>query len=142
MKQVTVVYWSGTGNTELMAKAVAEGAKSAGATVKLLSVEDASPEEVLAADAIALGCPAMGDEVLEESFMDPFVEALEGRGIEGAALALFGSYDWGDGRWMREWEERATEHKAKVAGTLIIHNTPDEEGLAECRTLGEKLAAQ
>lgn len=142
MKQVAVVYWSGTGNTELMAKAVAEGATGAGAAVKLLSVEDASPEEVLAADAIALGCPAMGDEVLEESFMDPFVEVLEGLDLEGTALALFGSYDWGDGRWMREWEERMTEHKAKVVEALIIHNTPDEEGLAECRGLGEKLAAQ
>lgn len=138
MKKVSVIYWSGTGNTKAMAEAVAEGANN-GTEVKLISVEDASIDDVKNADCVALGCPSMGAEVLEEDSMEPFVESLSGA-ISGKPVALFGSYDWGDGQWMREWKERMEDYGANVVGEgLTVHLTPDDEGLDDCRYLGSEL---
>lgn len=140
MKNVTVIYWSGTGNTELMAQAVAEGAKEAGAEVKVLPVAIASAEDVQADGALALGCPAMGAEVLEEGEFEPFFSGVEGL-LSGKKLALFGSYDWGDGQWMRDWQARAEAAGAVLcADGLIANNTPDDDALADCRALGRALA--
>ncbi|MCT4619467.1 MAG: flavodoxin [Marinisporobacter sp.] len=137
MKNVTVIYWSGTGNTKLMAEAVAAGA---GNNAKLLSIEEATKEDVMSADAVALGCPSMGAEVLEEGDMEPFVESLSDC-VSGKPVGLFGSYDWGDGQWMRDWVERMQGYGANVLGEgLIAHLTPDDEGLENCRFLGEDLA--
>jgi flavodoxin I len=97
MKKISVIYWSGTGNTQEMAVAVAEGAKAEGAEVNIVSVDKAAKEDVLNADAVALGCPAMGCEVLEEAEMEPFVVMIEKERLEGKPIALFGSFDWGDG---------------------------------------------
>ncbi|HBE79147.1 MAG TPA: flavodoxin [Firmicutes bacterium] len=142
MKSIMIIYWSGTGNTQKMAVAVAEGAKIDDTEVKILTVDAAAQENVLKADGIALGCPAMGSEVLEESEMEPFVASLAGAKLAGKPLALFGSYDWGDGQWMRDWQECMETAGAKmVADGLIFHNTPDETGLAGCRELGKKLVA-
>lgn len=141
MKKVSVIYWSGTGNTKMMAEAVAEGVKLAGAEAKLLEVGSASVEDVVNADAVALGCPSMGCEVLEEDEMEPFVAALEGKGLTGKRLALFGSYDWGDGQWMRDWETRMEKSGADLLGIgLILQNTPDDSGLQACKQLGQKLS--
>ena len=101
--RMTVIYWSATGNTEAMAQAIAQGAKEAGADAALLSVDAASAEDALQADLLALGCPAMGAEELEEGEFAPFFESIEGS-LAGKKLALFGSYDWGDGEWMRSWQ--------------------------------------
>lgn len=140
MKNITVIYWSGTGNTELMALAVTEGAKEAGAEVKALPVAAASAEDVQADGALALGCPAMGAEVLEEGEFEPFFSGVEGL-LSGKKLALFGSYDWGDGQWMRDWQARAEAAGAVLcADGLIANNTPDEDALADCRALGRALA--
>lgn len=139
LKKVSVIYWSGTGNTEMMAKAVAEGAKDGGNEIKLLSVDQASADDVVNADAIALGCPSMGAEVLEESEMEPFVESLEAV-ISGKPVVLFGSYDWGNGEWMKDWEERMKNYGAKlVEEGLILQLTPSDEGLEACKTLGGQL---
>ena len=141
MKNIVVVYWSGTGNTRSMALALAEGAQIDGITVQVLEAGKASPDDVLKADAVALGCPAMGNEVLEEEEMEPLVESLIAAKLTGKPLALFGSYDWGDGQWMRDWQERMETADAKlVAEGLIVQNTPDEAALASCRELGKKLA--
>lgn len=142
MSKVAVVYWSSTGNTEAMANAVAEGAKAAGAEVVTFETADFTAEKVDEFDAIAFGCPAMGDEVLEESEMEPFVESVEGF-VSGKTVALFGSYDWGDGQWMRDWSERMTGAGATVVGGegLICNLEPDDEGIAACEELGKKLAA-
>jgi flavodoxin short chain len=141
MKNIAVIYWSGTGNTEKMAKAVAEGAKAQGAEVKLMEVAKATMEDVLKADALALGCPSMGCEVLEESEMEPFVEALENENITGKPMVLFGSYDWGDGQWMKEWADRMSQLGVNlVAEGLIVQNTPEGEELTICMELGSKLA--
>ncbi len=142
MKKIAVIYWSGTGNTQMMANAVAEGAKAAGAEVSVLEVGSASVADALSADGVALGCPSMGSEVLEESEMEPFVEDLTKEDLKGKPLALFGSYDWGDGQWMRDWSERMQDKGVKLADEgLIVNNTPDDEGLELSRALGSKLAS-
>lgn len=143
MSDVTIVYWSSTGNTEAMAQAVAEGVKSAGADATLLEVSEASAADVSACSHIALGCPAMGDEELEEGEFAPFFDALEPQ-LSGKTVALFGSYDWGDGQWMRDWQERTAKAGATVVNNgegLIVNSTPEEDGLEACRKLGAELAS-
>ena len=140
--KTAVVYWSGTGNTEAMAKAVAEGMTAAGAEAVLLTPDKVQPGDLNAYDAIAFGCPAMGSEVLEESEFDPMFTDLEGA-LSGKKIALFGSYGWGDGQWMRDWCARCEAANANIydENGLIAHETPDGEALEACRELGRKLAA-
>lgn len=139
MKKISVIYWSGTGNTEAMAEALVDGAKSAGGEVKLISVEDVSEEDVKNADAVALGCPSMGDEVLEEGSMEPFIEQTS-QLYKGKNIAIFGSYGWGTGQWMEDWQNRMEGYGAKlVEDGLIINYTPDDEGVTKCKELGESL---
>lgn len=141
MKNISVIYWSGTGNTEEMARAIAEGAGINPDKVNLLKVEVASKDDVIAADAVALGCPPMGSESLEEDFMEPFVESLKDVDFSGKQVALFGSYDWGGGEWMSDWESKMQGYGANlIQDGLIINLTPDEEGIKLCKQLGEKLA--
>ena len=140
MSKVAVIYWSGTGNTQQMADAVAEGAKGAGAEVSVFSVSEISAADAAAYDHLALGSPAMGGEVLEESEFEPFFSELEGS-LSGKKVVLFGSYDWGDGQWMRDWQQRTVQAGAQMpADGLIVNLTPDEDGLAQCRELGAKIA--
>lgn len=139
MSKVAVVYWSGTGNTEAMANAVVEGAAAKGAEAALIAAADFDASQVDAYDAIAFGCPAMGDEVLEEDEFAPMFEGVESK-LSGKKIALFGSYGWGDGEWMRSWEEIAKGDGAVlVADSLIVNEAPDDEGLAQCKALGEAL---
>jgi len=92
-------------------------------------------------EAFALGCPAMGNEVLEETEMEPFVQHLESQNLQGLPVALFGSYDWGDGQWMRDWEERMKKMGIRlIQEGLIIQGNPDQAGLDQCRELGKQLA--
>ena len=138
MSKVAVIYWSGTGNTEAMAKAVAEGAKSAGADVDLLTCADVN--SVDGYDAVALGCPAMGAEELEDGEFLPMLESIEAA-LPGKKTALFGSYGWGDGEWMRSWEARCAEKGITLAADSVTGNeAPDEDGLVACKTLGAALA--
>lgn len=140
MSKVAVVFWSGTGNTEAMANAVGEGAKQAGAEVSVLSVGMLSADEAAGYDALALGCPAMGAEVLEEGEFEPFFADLEGK-LNGKPVVLFGSYGWGDGQWMRDWEERTRAAGAVLkAQPLTVNETPDEGALSLCRALGAAVA--
>lgn len=141
MSKIAIVYWSGTGNTEEMANAVADGAKAAGAEVVLLTsgAFDASMTENY--DAIAFGCPSMGAEELEEEEFAPMFEACESR-LEGKKIALFGSYGWGDGEWMRNWEDTCRSDGAVlVCDSVICNDAPDEEAVAACKALGAALAA-
>ena len=142
MSRIAVIYWSMTGNTQAMAEAIAQGAQGAGAQVDVFSVDQVGVDQVLEYDGLALGCPAMGAEVLEESEFEPFFSQLEGR-LSGRDVALFGSYGWGDGQWMRDWEEQTDRAGGTVCQGegLILHETPDESGLDRCRTLGADLAA-
>ena len=129
-----VIYWSGTGNTERMAEAVAEGAAA-----ELFNVSGFSGD-IADYDRVAFGCPSMGDEVLEESEFEPFFSSVEDK-LSGKKIALFGSYGWGDGQWMRDWVERAKKAGAQVINYegLIINDAPDSAGLAACKALGESL---
>ena len=142
MSKVGIIYWSSTGNTEAMAQAVEEGAKAAGADVEIMEVADADVDKALSFDVLALGCPAMGDEELKDGEFEPFFSDLEGK-LSGKKVALFGSYDWGDGEWMREWESRMLDAGANVLNRegLICHETPDDDALEDCRSLGKQLAS-
>lgn len=138
---VSVVYWSGTGNTQAMAEAVAEGIRDGGADAVLMEVGNADAAALAEEKAFALGCPSMGAEQLEEAEMEPFVEALEPL-VAGKTILLFGSYGWGDGEWMRDWAERM-----RNAGAVLIrdegitaNDAPDDEALEECRAAGKELA--
>ena len=137
--KVAVVFWSGTGNTEAMAEAVAEGARDAGAEVVTLSCSEFEASMVDTFDAFAFGCPAMGAEVLEESEFEPMFTEVENK-LAGKKIALFGSYGWGDGEWMRSWEERcASDGIALAAESVTCNEAPDDDGLALCRALGAAL---
>lgn len=140
MGKIAVVFWSGTGNTEQMAQAVATGAQNAGAEVDTFEVDSFSVADMAGYQGFAFGCPAMGDEVLEEGSFEPFFEEAEGQ-LSGVPVALFGSYGWGGGAWMESWEERAKGDGANVTGTLAVENTPDDDGIASCEELGAALAA-
>ncbi|HJB95430.1 MAG TPA: flavodoxin [Candidatus Mediterraneibacter intestinigallinarum] len=139
---VSVVYWSGTGNTQVMAEAVAEGIRLAGAEANVLEVADADAAALASEDAFALGCPSMGAEQLEETEMEPFVETLEPL-VSGKKILLFGSYGWGDGEWMRDWADRMKNAGAVLvrAEGVIANEAPDNEALEECRAAGKDLAA-
>ena len=141
MSKLAVIYWTGTGNTGAMAQAVADGAKSARAEAELLTVSEISADAAAAYDKLALGCPAMGAEVLEEGEFEPFFTALEGK-LSGKKVALFGSYGWGDGQWMRDWCQRAADAGANLYDEegLMLNEMPDAAGQDTCRELGAGLA--
>lgn len=142
MSKLAVIYWSGTGNTEMMAQAIADGAKGTGCQVHLTEVETITADEAASYDAIALGCPAMGAEELEDSIFEPFYSELKAN-LKDKIIALFGSYDWGDGEWMRQWEEDARSAGAILCHNegLIVNNAPEAEDLDECNILGKDLSA-
>ena len=142
MSKAAVIFWSQTGNTEQMANAIAEGIREGGMECDLLNVADTNANDSSAYAKIALGCPAMGAEVLEETEFDPFFTELESK-ISGRKVALFGSYGWGDGQWMRDWVERAQGDGAQVLNGegLICNEAPDDDVQAACRKLGADLAA-
>ena len=139
---ISIVYWSGTGNTQVMAEAVAEGIREAGAEAEVIDVGMAEAEKLAKEKAFALGCPSMGAEQLEESEMEPFVEKLESM-VSGKRILLFGSYGWGDGEWMRDWADRMKNAGAVLvrAEGVIANEAPDNEALEECRAAGKDLAA-
>ena len=140
MSKMTVIYWSQTGNTEAMAKAIAQGAEAAGAEVKLLTVSEASEADVTGSDLVAFGCPAMGAEQLEEDEFEPMFSACKAA-LKGKKTALFGSYGWGDGEWMRSWEATAKGCGAALAcESVICADAPDAAARAACEALGKALA--
>ena len=139
MRKVAVVYWSGTGNTEAMAAAVAEGIREKGAEAALFTAAEFDASMVDDFDAIAFGCPSMGAEQLEESEFEPMFSACEPK-LQGKKIALFGSYGWGDGEWMRNWEETCAADGAVLAcESVICNDAPDDDAEAACRSLGAAL---
>ena len=142
MNKIAIVYWSGTGNTETMANCIAEGAREAGADVTLMGPAEFSADKFSEYQVVAFGCPAMGAEQLEEDEVEPLFAGLEGS-LGGKKIALFGSYGWGDGQWMRDWVERAQGDGAQVLNGegLICNEAPDDDVQAACRKLGADLAA-
>lgn len=140
MSKVAVVYWSGTGNTEMMAGLVADGAKEEGAEVTLYNASDFNADLMKDYEAVGFGCPSMGVEELEEEEFLPMFLGVKSE-LSGKKIALFGSYGWGDGEWMRTWEEDVKADGAVlVCDCLIVNAEPDEEGSASCRAMGAALA--
>ena len=140
MSKIAVVYWSGTGNTQQMAEAVAGGAKKAGAEAELIFVSDFTADMMDNFDAVAFGCPSMGSEELEDSEFQPVFDTCEAK-LSGKKIALFGSYGWGDGEWMRTWADTCKNDGAVLAAEPVICNdAPDDDALAQCEALGAALA--
>ena len=140
MAKVAVVYWSGTGNTEAMAALVTEGAQEKGAQVSLMKCREFDASMMDSYDAVAFGCPSMGSEQLEESEFEPVFDSCKSK-LKDKKIALFGSYGWGDGEWMRNWEETCREEGAVlVCDSVICNETPDDEGAKNCKALGNELA--
>ena len=141
MSKVAVVYWSSTGNTEAMANAVADGIREKGGEAVLHTCEDFDGSKVAEYDAIAFGCPAMGDEVLEDTEFEPMFDGCKDA-LKGKNIALFGSYGWGDGEWMRTWAERMEQAGAQIVGGegLTCHGTPGADAIDECESLGREVA--
>ena len=142
MNNVIVAYWSQTGNTAAMAAAIGQGITEGGKEAVVAEISSVSMDDLKVADVFAMGCPAMGAEVLEEFEMEPFVTEVEGFAA-GKKIALFGSYGWGDGQWMRDWEARMKAAGAEIIGGegLILQDTPDADGEAACAALGKEMAA-
>jgi len=142
MSKISVVYWSGTGNTEAMAEAVANGVKAAGKEVDCVQVSSASLDELKEQPVFALGCPAMGAEELEDMEMEPFVAEVE-KFAAGKNIALFGSYSWAEGQWMLDWTDRMKKAGANVVNGegLTCYDAPDADMIAKCEELGRQMAS-
>lgn len=140
MSKIAIVYWSGTGNTLEMAQAVKSGAEKAGAQVRLFTPDEFSPDMVDSYDYIAFGCPSMGCEQLEESEFEPMFSACKPN-LNGKSIALFGSYGWGGGEWMKAWEDDCQAAGANlVCDSVICNEAPDGQALSDCEKLGASLA--
>ena len=140
MNKLAIVYWSGTGNTETMANCIADGARESGAEVAMLSPGEFSATRFSEFGVVAFGCPAMGAEVLEEDEFEPMFTGCEA-GLNGKKIGLFGSYGWGDGQWMRDWQERCQGDGAVlVAEPVIANEDPDDDAIAACTALGAALS--
>mgnify|MGYP000889669801 CR=1 FL=1 len=140
MSKVSIVYWTQGGNTQAMAEAIGEGVTAAGGEADVVFVSDANIADLKAEGAFALGCPAMGAEELEETEFAPMFDAVK-PALAGKSVGLFGSYGWGDGEWMRTWEEECGAAGInRVSDSVICCEAPDDEALAACRALGRKLA--
>ena len=134
-----IVYWSGTGSTEKMANFIAKGIEENGGETQVISVSDANSDIFNDEEIIILGCPAMGAEVLEESEFEPFIESISSK-VSGKKAVLFGSYDWGDGEWMRDWTKRMEDCGCDVMFDGLIIREALEDDCTECLELGKKIA--
>jgi len=131
--KVAVVYSSTTGNTEAMANAINEALSASGAEVIFGTADSADKAVVTGCDVILLGSPAMGDEVLEDT-MEEFYTGIEGS-LNGKKVGIFGSYDWGDGQWLRDWNDRLSNAGAVAAGEpLMVHLTPEDADVEQCKS--------
>lgn len=140
MSKIAVVYWSGTGNTEAMANAVVDGASAAGAAAELIVCGDFNASRMDEFDAVAFGCPSMGSEELEESEFAPMFEGVKGK-LSGKRIALFGSYGWGDGEWMRNWEESCKALGAELpCEPVICSGEPEADAIKSLNAIGAELS--
>lgn len=142
MNKIAIIYWSGSGNTEKMAEAIEKGIHQVGQEVEVFQTSDFNVKDISSYDKFVFGCPSMGCEVLEESEFEPFFQEIEDA-LKNKKVALFGSYGWGDGEWMRNWQERVTQNGAKLFEEgLIINAAPDQAGEEKCIAFGERFAKE
>ncbi|MBC2582250.1 flavodoxin [Clostridium sp. DJ247] len=140
MKKVAIIYWSYSGNVEVIANHIAQGAQNAGAEVIIKYVQDARTEDVISADAVALGSPSLDDNSIEQDYMAPFVKEFKTLPVNGKSLVLFGSYGWDDGVFLKEWKETMTDYGFNLVGELAVKESPNAEELEKAKNLGELLA--
>lgn len=139
MKNVYIIYWSGTGNTEKMAQLINQGISEKGGSAKIVAVSSANIEDINNADILVLGSPSMGNEVIEETEMEPFVESIK-TVVKDKSVGLFGSYGWGDGEWMRNWEETMESYGVNlVKNSLIVNGYPEGDDETSCIQFGKSL---
>ena len=134
-----IVYWSGTGSTEKMANFIAKGIEENAGETQVIDVYSVNSDIFNDEEIIILGCPAMGAEVLEESEFEPFIESISSK-VSGKKAVLFGSYDWGDGEWMRDWTKRMEDYGCDVIFDGLIIREASEDDCTECIELGRKIA--
>ncbi|MBQ6819902.1 MAG: flavodoxin [Clostridium sp.] len=139
MKKVSIIYWSNGGNVEVLANSIAEGCKSDNVSVNIKNVCDASIEDVTEAYAVAFGSPSMDNNRIEQQEMEPFINQFKLLPNQQKKIALFGSYGWDDGKFMRDWVERMKDYDFNVVGSIAVKESPNEEELLEARKLGEEL---
>lgn len=140
MKKVSVIYWSNGGNVEVLANSIAEGAKEAGANVVIKHVSEASIEDVVKVDAVAMGSPSMDNNKIEQEEMEPFVKEFKLLPNENKSLVLFGSYGWDNGEFLIGWKDRMVDYGFNVVGELAVKEAPTEEEIKKARELGKLLA--
>ena len=140
MSKAAVIFWSQTGNTEQMANAIADGIREGGMEVDVLNVADTTPADAVKYAKIALGCPAMGNEELEEYEFEPFFAELLPQ-LKGKVVGIFGSYAWNQGDWIENWKQRFTDEGIELAAEPVkAYSYPDDDALAACKALGETVA--
>ena len=140
MKKVSIIYWSNGGNVELIANAISEGAISDEVEVDTRHVADASIEEVLEADAVAFGSPAMINDSIEEIDMKPFINSLKELNIRNKPLILFGACGWRDTKFIDKWECEMKDYGFDVLGKLVVRDSVEKEDLMKARELGKLLS--
>lgn len=140
MKKTAVIYWSGTGNTEAMARAVLDGMKEARAEAEIFAASEFNPDKINDYESLAFGCPSMGSEQLEDTEFEPMFDECKSS-LSDKSIALFGSYGWGNGEWMETWEDDCRSVGANlVCDSVICNDAPDDEALEKCKSLGKALA--
>lgn len=140
MKKIAVVYWSNYGNVENLAQKIAQGAKEAGAEVDIKLVQDAKVQDIIDADAVALGSPSLDNNRIEQEYMAPFVKELKLLPAHNKNLVLFGSYGWDEGKFLEDWAKIMDDYGFNIIGKLAVKESPSEEQLNEAKKLGAKLA--
>ncbi|MCD1147896.1 flavodoxin [Peptoniphilus sp. KCTC 25270] len=136
---IHIIYWSGSGNTEKMANSIADGVRAEGEEVKVIEVSSATVDDVKNVDKVAFGCPAMGAEELEESTMRPFMDSVNPL-LGGKKIVIFGSYEWADGQWIRDWQEEVESFGGiLVDDPLAVYDHPKEDDVDECERVGKAL---
>ncbi|QIK69864.1 flavodoxin [Erysipelothrix sp. HDW6C] len=122
----TIIYWTGSGNTQIIADAIQESVEALGYECPSNYVSDVQASDVADADLFFLGCPAMSGEDVEEYEFRPFLDDLKPL-ITGKKVVLFGSYDWGDGEWMINWNQEMVDANITVAEKIQVQWEPTEE---------------
>lgn len=136
---VSIIYYSGTGNTEKMAELIAEGVREKGSTANVVNVTGATAEDIQNADIVLLGCPSLGAEELDHDVFEPYLENNMDL-LRNKKVSLFGSYGWGDGQWMREWNDNMVSQGIEIfVSPLIVNETPVGDSAETCKQFGHSV---
>ena len=139
MSKVAIIYWSGTGNTEKMAEAIYSRLKEKEVDADLIQAGAFTSADIDKYNAFAFGCPAMGNEELEESEFEPMFESVEDK-LADKPTIIFGSYEWNDGQWMLDWQERCENTGINLSDDgLAVYDSPSDEDIISCQSLADSL---